>query len=185
MPRGFVVMSGLPASGKSRLGAALAPLLDLPLLDKDDFLEALYKRDGIGDAIWRERLSRESDDLFRAAAVSAGRAVLASYWRHPGRTDGGGTPSDWLRMLPGPLVEIHCQCPAGLAQERFQGRTRHPGHLDAARRSDDLRVKFESYAARGPLGLGVVIPVDTTGSLDIRALAARSLMALAKVGANG
>ena len=87
-------MSGLPASGKSRLGAAIAPLLGLPLLDKDDFLEALYERDGIGDAAWRERLSRRSDDLFRAEAMAVtlatGGAVLTSFWRHPGRTDGGG-----------------------------------------------------------------------------------------------
>ncbi len=51
-------MSGLPASGKSRLGAAIAPLLGLALLDKDDFLETLFERDGTGDAAWRERLSR-------------------------------------------------------------------------------------------------------------------------------
>ena len=83
-------MSGLPASGKSRLGAALAPLLGLELLDKDDFLEALYERDEIGDAAWRERLSRKSDELFRSAAMATGAAVLASYWRHPGRAAGGG-----------------------------------------------------------------------------------------------
>jgi len=171
-------MSGLPASGKSRLGAALAPLLGLALLDKDDFLEALYERDQIGDAIWRERLSRQSDVLFRAAAIKVAAiksrgAVLASYWRHPGRTDGGGTPSDWLTTLPGPLVEVHCHCPVGLALARFRRRARHPGHLDQGRRTEDLSDKFESYAARGPLGIGTVIDLDTSVSPDIQALAAR------------
>jgi glucokinase len=166
-------MSGLPASGKSRLGAAIAPLLGLPLLDKDNFLETLFERDGTGDATWRERLSRQSDDLFRSEAMAAGGAVLASFWRHPGRVDGGGTPSDWLRALPGPLIEVHCQCPAEFALERFRRRERQPGHLDAKRRGADLTVKFDGYAARGPLGLGTVIVVDTSDFPDAPALAAR------------
>jgi glucokinase len=170
-------MSGLPASGKSRLGAAIAPLLGLPLLDKDNFLETLFERDGTGDATWRERLSRRSDDLFRSEAMAAGGAVLASFWRHPGRVDGGGTPSDWLRALPGPLVEVHCHCPADIALERFRRRTRHPGHLDAKRRVADLAARFADYAARGPLGLGIVIQVDTIdlpdGSVGHEALVTR------------
>jgi predicted kinase len=168
-------MSGLPASGKSRLGAAIAPLLRLPLLDKDNFLETLFQRESTGDAVWRERLSRESDDLFRSAAVAldAGGAVLASFWRHPGRPDGGGTPSDWLRTLPGTLIEVYCHCPTELARERFRRRTRHPGHLDAARRGEDLSGQFDGYAARGPLELGTVIPVDTSDFPDAPALAAR------------
>jgi glucokinase len=173
VPGGFVVMSGLPASGKSRLGAAIAPLLDLPLLDKDDFLETLFERDGTGDAAWRERLSRRSDDLLRTAAFAAKGAVLASFWRHPGRLDGGGTPSEWLRELPGALIEVHCRCPAGVALERFRRRHRHPGHLDAKRRGADLTSKFDGYAARGPLGLGTVITIDTSNYPDAAALAAR------------
>jgi len=173
LPRGFVVLSGLPGCGKSRLGAALAPLLDLPLLDKDDFLETLYERDGIGDATWRERLSRASDVLFRGAAIRAEGAVLASFWRRPGRTEGGGTPSDWLATLAGPLVEIHRHCPSKLALQRFRRRIRHPGHLDQERRPEDLYQKFEIYAAQGPLGLGTVIQEDTTVLPDVRALAAR------------
>ncbi len=166
-------MSGLPASGKSRLGAAIAPMLGLALLDKDAFLEALYERDGIGDAPWRERLSRRSDDLLRSAAMAAEGAVLASFWRHPGRADGGGTPSDWLRPLPGTLVEVHCRCPAEVALERFRRRDRHPGHLDAGRRGVDLTAKFDAYAARGPLELGTVIVVDTNDFPNAPALAAR------------
>jgi shikimate kinase len=165
-------MSGLPASGKSWLGAALAPLLGLELLDKDDFLEALYERDEIGDAAWRERLSRQSDELFRSATMAAGAALLVSYWRHPGRANGGGTPSDWLLALPGTLVEVHCQCPAELALDRFRRRVRHPGHLDRLRREVDLSAKFNGYAAHGPLGLDTVITVDTSVSHDAQTLAA-------------
>ena len=54
----FIVLSGLPASGKSTLGRAVAKALRLPMLDKDELLEALFESRGIGDADWRRRLSR-------------------------------------------------------------------------------------------------------------------------------
>jgi glucokinase len=158
----YIVMSGLPASGKSRLGREISRRLGLPFLDKDDFLEELYEREGAGNKIWRERLSREADDLFRAAALASKGAVLASFWRHPRRARGGGTPSEWLKALPGTMIEVHCSCPPKLALERFRQRTRHPGHLDAARDTDEMHRKFEVYAARGPLGLDAVIPVEMT-----------------------
>jgi hypothetical protein len=87
MRRGFVVIAGLPASGKSVLGAAIAPSLDLPLLDKDDFLEGLYGRDGVGDAIWRTRLSRQSDDPLRSAALGS-EAARQRCWCHSGGIPG-------------------------------------------------------------------------------------------------
>jgi len=40
----YVVLSGLPASGKSTLARALSQAFFLPLLDKDQFLEALLAR---------------------------------------------------------------------------------------------------------------------------------------------
>ena len=42
--RGFVVVSGPPASGKSSLAPALAAELDLPLLAKDVIKDALAAR---------------------------------------------------------------------------------------------------------------------------------------------
>ena len=38
----YVIVTGLPASGKSTLGRAVAAALGLPMLDKDDILEALF-----------------------------------------------------------------------------------------------------------------------------------------------
>jgi len=37
----YIILTGLPASGKSTLGRAVAAALGLPMLDKDDILEAL------------------------------------------------------------------------------------------------------------------------------------------------
>jgi dephospho-CoA kinase len=48
----FVVVSGLPGSGKTTLGRRLAPALDLPLIDKDDILNRLFESKGIGTWTW-------------------------------------------------------------------------------------------------------------------------------------
>jgi shikimate kinase / 3-dehydroquinate synthase len=37
----FVVVTGLPGAGKTTVGRALAAALDVPFLDKDDFLDDL------------------------------------------------------------------------------------------------------------------------------------------------
>ncbi len=74
----FVVVSGLPASGKTTVEAAVASALGLPLLDKDAILETLFAKDGIGDPRWRSRLSRIADDLLQSQAVASDGAVISS-----------------------------------------------------------------------------------------------------------
>jgi shikimate kinase len=52
--RPFVVLSGLPGSGKSTIGREIAAALSLPLIDKDDILARLFDGRGLvtgcGDA---------------------------------------------------------------------------------------------------------------------------------------
>jgi len=43
LDRRFVVVSGLPGSGKSVLAQRLSPLLGLPVIDKDDILDRLFE----------------------------------------------------------------------------------------------------------------------------------------------
>ncbi len=77
------MVSGLPGSGKSTVGRALAEHLALPVIDKDVILEALYDSLGIGDQDWRGRLSRAGDEVLFALAAQAGRAVLDNSARPP------------------------------------------------------------------------------------------------------
>jgi hypothetical protein len=166
----FLIVTGLPASGKSTVGAAVAAALALPFLDKDDILEALFESLGAGDAPWRSRLSRAADQVLRRLALRSQGAVIASWWQHPLSQVSSGTSPDWLSSLPGELIEVHCKCNPRVAAERFFARRRHAGHLDASKSKAEELARFEQFASHGALGMGRVVEVDTEQDLDLGAL---------------
>jgi predicted kinase len=164
--RPFIVVSGLPASGKTTLAVRLARILELPLFDKDDILEALFERAGTVDTAARQRLSRMSDDVLKKIAAASAGAVVVSHWRH-GRAEGtSGTPVAWLKALSASLIEVHCICPPAIAERRFRARQRHPSHNDAAR-SPEPTEQFQRLADLGPLEIGATISVRTDEPYDI------------------
>jgi AAA domain len=177
--RGCVVVSGLPASGKSTVARALANALRLELLDKDDFLEALFDTRGVGDVGWRRQLSTAADAQFRRRAELSQGAVLTSWWKHPRSPSASGTPTDWLASLRGPRVEVHCRCSAAVAALRFLARARHPGHLDRRWTHAELLAAFEQQASFGPLCIGASLLVNTEVACDTGPLVARVVDALA------
>jgi hypothetical protein len=163
MIRLFVVISGLPASGKSRLARRLGPALNLPIIDKDDILESLFESKGIGDAAWRRTLSRESDEIFQRQAMAAAYgAVLASFWRVPGMPSDSGTPTEWLLTLSTHLINVHCDCDAETAADRFFSRRRHPGHLDDGASRDEVLTSFRNLSTLPCLDIAKRIDVDTS-----------------------
>jgi AAA domain len=166
----FVVVTGLPASGKSTVGAAVAVALGLPLYDKDEILEALFESLGVGDGPWRARLSRAADEVLRRLVPRSPGAVIISWWRHPLSPTDSGTPTEWLSSLPGTRIELYCRCKPATAAERFLARQRHEGHLDCTKSRDELLASFAGFAAHGPLGFGRVIEVDTELQPDAETL---------------
>ena len=167
----FVVVSGLPGAGKSTIGRVLADQLQVPCLDKDDFLDRLLENSSDPQ---RERatLSRSADALFIERAKQAEGAVLVSFWRRPELSTTSGTPTDWLAELPDP-VELWCQCPPATAVRRFVNRRRHRGHGDEARHSDQLLEQFESLERLGPIGVGRLVLIDSSGELTVDGLSDR------------
>jgi len=167
----FLVVSGLPGSGKTTVARALAPLLHLPVIDKDDILERLFESRGTGDAGWRRRLSREADEMFQADVRASGGVVGISFWHVPGMPPDSGTPTQWLTELPGAVVNLHCECPPPVAAERFVRRTRHAGHLDGTRSAADARASIEALGAYDhALSVAPRVIVDTTRALDADAV---------------
>jgi len=169
MPRFFVV-TGLPASGKTTVGSAVARGLQLPLIDKDAILETMFDANGIGDSAWRAKQSRSADFIMQRMAEASSGSVLVSWWRHPASATDSGTSTEWLRSLPGEIIEIHCRCAPGVAVDRFFARRRHPGHLDEQRsRAREIQT-FTTCAALGPIGAGRLVDVCTQGPVDVQAL---------------
>ena len=166
MGRPFVVVSGLPGSGKTTLARRLAPALGLQLIDKDDILERLFESKGVGDATWRRALSRESDVVLQNEAAASPGAVLTSMWHVPGMAAGSGTPTRWLLALSKLVVNVHCACSPEIAATRFMQRKRHVGHLD-----DTAIAKVpggpKTHARLGALEIGPRVDVDTTGEPEI------------------
>ena len=157
----FVIVSGLPASGKSTLGRAIASALNLSFLDKDEILEGLFDRVGVGDSVWRTKLSRTADEVLCREAHALPGAVVTSWWRHRESKSESGTPTDWLSSLPGDLVELYCACSPYTAANRFFGRNRHAGHLDGRYTHADLLEQFRQQSSLGPLAVGRLVRVDT------------------------
>ena len=168
-PHLFVVVSGIPGSGKTTLGRKLAEALRLPFYDKDEILEGLFESEGIGDLAWRRKLSRKSDEeLIRRVVASTG-AVIVSFWQTAMTGKESGTPVGWIRKLPGKVVELHCVCDPKVAAVRFNERRRHAGHLDNRKPAADP-VNFALLATAGPLELGSVRRIDTSGEYDLQTI---------------
>lgn len=163
----FIVVTGLPGSGKTTLGRSLAQALAVPLLDKDQVLEALFDSLGVGDEDWRARMSRAADRILATVARQFAGGVIVSWWRHPRSESSSGTGTAWLATLPGKVVEVHCHCPAELAAQRFFSRRRHPGHLDEVRSRPDELARFRMAAALGALQVGPVIACNTALPHDL------------------
>ena len=160
----YVVVSGLPGSGKTTLGRALASELGVPLLAKDTIKEALFDSLGTGDVDWSKRLGSASVSVLLALAALQDRAVLESFW------DPSCARPDLL-ALGGTTIEVFCACSAATARNRYLRRARHPGHLDQQRVAD-----FDAWLAAGrgePLHLGgPLLEVRTDDALNPAAIAA-------------
>jgi predicted kinase len=167
----FVVVSGLAASGKTSVAEPLARALDISLISKDAIKEALFESVGHGDLAWSKSLSRAADAALVRLAQDLDAAVLDNFWY-------AETATDLLAPLSGQMVEVFCRCDPIVALERFEARTRHPGHADSERDPESMRELFVARAGKLPLGtVGPVLEVDTERPVDVEALAALVLTA--------
>jgi gluconate kinase len=168
--RRFVVVTGLPGSGKSTVGRAIAQALGLPLLDKDEILESLFESLGVGGSDHRARLSRAADAILQRVAEQSAGAVIVSWWRRPESEATSGTSSTWLSSLSGEVAELYCRCAPQVAIKRFFSRLRHAGHLDHERSAAEELPRFEQYESEGPLGIGRLVEVTTEQPVELDTL---------------
>lgn len=164
-----IVVSGLPASGKSTVAARLARVLAFDFLDKDDFLERLFDDPAYAGST-RQQLSRLGDVHFQAAASACHRVVLVSHWRPVGVAGDSGTPSDWLLQSFASRVELHCHCPPAVAARRFTQRSRHAGHRDSDQSAEDVLPWLMRFSSWYPLGVGPSVTVQSAQQVEIQPL---------------
>ena len=159
----FVVVSGLPGSGKSTIAPPLAEALDLPLIARDSIKETLWDALGAGDLAWSRKLGAASAEVFWRLAAEARKGVLDNFFHR--------AFSHRFEALPGPMVEVHCSCPGEIALDRYQARSRHPCHFDLTYGVDMFDTWMRTDA--GPLALGgPLLELDTTRPVDISEAAA-------------
>lgn len=131
----MAIILGSPASGKTTLARRLSAALCIPCLGKDDVKEALFEALGSGDRDWSRRLSEASfAALGRLAATQLAAGVSCI-------VEGNFRPEHAPALLAAAArgagaLQIRCLAEPGEILRRFAGRERHPGHLDAALRSE-------------------------------------------------
>jgi predicted kinase len=181
----LVIVSGLPASGKTTLARWLAAELRLPLYARDDIKEQLFDSLGWSDRAWSQRLGRASWALLYWALesqLSAGRSCIAESNFDPQRDT---SRLNGLHDRYGfRAIQIHCHADGHVLVERYMARvadgTRHPGHVDDFT-IDEYRDRLLATTPQ-PLALGNrVVTIDTTDpsaiDYDWMASEVRSMMA--------
>lgn len=165
----LIIVTGVPASGKSTLAVQFSERLGLPLFGKDQIKEVLFDTLGIGDRTWSRKLGAASNELLYQLVenqLRVGRScIVESNFDPQYATERFLGLHERIRFR---CVQVVCTATAHVLQQRFQARSRHPGHLDHVL-TDELQAQFSEN-----LGIAMSLPgqvrmVDTT---DLTALPA-------------
>ena len=159
----YLIVSGPPGSGKSTLAPQIAAHFGLPLIAKDTIKDALMTHVPPRDIEASRDLGRAAVAIMYAVAAEAPRgAVIESvFYRSCALPD--------LRALPGRLVEVFCRCDpqTGLARYRARSGTRHAGHFDADRTTDEIQ---DPEVSQPVAGGWPVVEVETDAPTDVDTL---------------
>ena len=180
----LVIVSGLPASGKTTLARWLAADLRLPLFGRDDIKERLFDRLGWSDRDWSRLLGGASWELLFWAIerqAIAGRSCIAESNFYPEHDRPRiAALRQWFCLT---TIEVHCHAAGSVLVERYLARvadgTRHPGHVDHV--TIDEHREHLLAATPQPLELGgPTLLIDTTdpSAIDYDSLVAELRMLL-------
>jgi predicted kinase len=161
-----ILITGLPCTGKTRIGRQIADYFGLPYLHKDGIKESLFDTLGWSDRAWSKKLGTASyhllfyfTELLLAARLSL---VLESNFSF----ERDGPKLHLLQKKYGfRAVEVQCVADGEELVHRFRQRwesgSRHPGHVDEET-YDELRETLLA-GCLPPLQLeGSYFEVDTT-----------------------
>jgi glucokinase len=158
--RTAILVNGVPASGKTRVSRRIAAEFAWPLLALDTVKEALFAELGTGDRLHNRRFGRASYGAIWALVgeFPAQSAVVVDAWF-------GFQPLELLQTHLSSAgvtrtLEVWCTAPPEVIAQRYadRARKRHEGHLGL----DYVPELRALVASARPLGIGPVIPVDTS-----------------------
>ena len=162
-----ILVTGLPAAGKTTVSQALSEALALPLLCKDAIKESLFDVLGVGDREWSLQLGAAANSVLWTLLSHCPKGAIVDIWLDPIR-DVGVSQQGLARAGVKAAFEIICDCPAEVAAQRYASRIRHPGHLPPDRAA--LQRIHDSSVLMTPLEIGPTKRIDTTRPVDIPAL---------------
>jgi predicted kinase len=165
--RVLVLVTGLPASGKSTLARRLAVGTDLPLLSLDVVKESLY--DNLGAPQDRALLRAASLEAIWAVVPDCPRGALIDLWIDPVR-DREAVRAALVRFAAMSILEVMCTISGDEAVRRYAARARdYSVHLPPDKATLD-RIR-QSAALIAPLELGPFLQVDTSRDVDTAGIA--------------
>ncbi len=165
------VITGLPATGKTTIGTALADFLGIPFFSKDSIKERIFDGLGYSDRGFSKKVGFTAITLmnhFCQELAKSGQSFIMESNFKP-QLDNDFFLKISQNFSPS-FVQILCHAQGDILFERFCQRAtsgeRHPGHVD----SDSLE-EFRPILSLGrcdPLDLpGPLIEVDTTDFAQI------------------
>jgi len=160
MAAAIVLVTGLPAAGKSTLARRLGRALGWPVLSLDSVKEALHAQ---APAVDRAVLRRQSETILWVLAADQPSPVFIDLWVQPGR-DNLRVRAD-VSALGVPAAEIVCAVDAETAVARYRARQRDGPHQPAD--SEVLDRIRAAATAWGPLGVGPTLTVATAQPVDL------------------
>lgn len=164
----MVVVTGIPASGKTTLATALSVQLKWPLISKDVVKEALFDALGTGDLLWSQRLGRAGHVVMYSLAEMIPRVILEAHFQR-------GLAEPELLALNRRMVQIYCRCPVDLAAERYRRRIddpdRHVGHLPDHQSGEVVEGWMRDTPTPLDLPNALLVEIDTTRPVDIGTVA--------------
>jgi gluconate kinase len=167
----LIVVSGLPASGKSTLARQLHEAMNLPLLDKDDILAPFNRQFNPTSLEQRRLLSSCADEALIQLAKQIHQGIVCSFWHHPGSSNTPGTKADWLKLIPGQVLEIYCHCTPETAIERFTIRHQREAMNEPKKSPPGAALsEYKIQAALGPLDITESLSVSTETPVNLQHL---------------
>ncbi|MBA2559075.1 MAG: hypothetical protein H0V07_04170 [Propionibacteriales bacterium] len=165
MNRRLVVVSGLPASGKTTTARCLSAAMTLPLLSLDVVKESLHANLALAD---RASLRAACLDVMWALLPDCPQGAVVDLWIDPER-DVKPVRRDLARFTAMSILEVLCIVPGAEAARRYAHRPARTGaHLPP---DDDVLARIRRSAALiEPLGIGPALCLDTTEPVDVAAV---------------